>query len=95
MTTAATQLLGLLGHPVRHTRSPDLHTAALAAGVVQRAHVFVAPRILGGAEGPRLVGDLGFRKVADGFHLEDVQVEVLGEDVLFTGNVACGRREEG
>ncbi|HMB70744.1 MAG TPA: bifunctional diaminohydroxyphosphoribosylaminopyrimidine deaminase/5-amino-6-(5-phosphoribosylamino)uracil reductase RibD [bacterium] len=65
-----------------------LHTAALAAGVIERAHVFVAPVILGGNEGPRLVGDLGFRRVADGVRLRDVEVETLGEDVLVSGSVA-------
>jgi len=31
MTTSHTKLLGLLGHPVSHSRSPAIHTAALAA----------------------------------------------------------------
>jgi diaminohydroxyphosphoribosylaminopyrimidine deaminase/5-amino-6-(5-phosphoribosylamino)uracil reductase len=65
-----------------------LHTAALAAGLVQRAHVFVAPVILGGRGGPRLVGDLGFRTVAAGLRLGDVEVETLGEDVLVSGTIA-------
>jgi diaminohydroxyphosphoribosylaminopyrimidine deaminase/5-amino-6-(5-phosphoribosylamino)uracil reductase len=65
-----------------------LHTAALAAGLVQRAHVFVAPVILGGREGPRLVGDLGFRTVAAGLRLGDVDVETLGADILVSGTIA-------
>jgi diaminohydroxyphosphoribosylaminopyrimidine deaminase/5-amino-6-(5-phosphoribosylamino)uracil reductase len=64
-----------------------VHTAALAAGLVGRAHVFVAPVILGGAAGPRLVGDLGVRRVAEAVRLEDVEVETLGPDVLITGRV--------
>jgi diaminohydroxyphosphoribosylaminopyrimidine deaminase/5-amino-6-(5-phosphoribosylamino)uracil reductase len=67
-----------------------LHTAAIAAGVVQRAHVFVAPVILGGREGPRLVGDLGFRTIASALRLRDVEVEALGPDVLVTGTIAPG-----
>ncbi len=70
-----------------------IHTACLRAGVVDRAHVFVSPRILGGAEGPRLVGDLGLRRVADAFTLADPEVEVLGRDLLLTGRVVSG--EEG
>jgi diaminohydroxyphosphoribosylaminopyrimidine deaminase/5-amino-6-(5-phosphoribosylamino)uracil reductase len=67
-----------------------LHTAALAAGLVQRAHVFVAPVILGGRGGPRLVGDLGFRTVASALRLRDVETEALGPDVLVTGTIAPG-----
>ncbi len=73
----------------------SIHTAALGAGLVGRAHVFVAPRILGGRSGPRLVGDLGFRKVAAGFRLEGVSHETLGSDVLITGRVVRGEGEEG
>lgn len=72
-----------------------LHTAALAAGLVQRAHVFVAPVILGGREGPRLVGDLGFRTVASALRLRDVEVETLGEDVLVSGTIAPGAPDPG
>jgi diaminohydroxyphosphoribosylaminopyrimidine deaminase/5-amino-6-(5-phosphoribosylamino)uracil reductase len=75
----------------------ELHTAALAAGVVGRAHVFVAPVILGGSSGPRLVGDLGFRKVADALRLRDVETEVIGADVLVTGTIvpsAAGPRAD-
>lgn len=67
-----------------------VHTSCLRAGVLGRAHVFVAPRILGGADGPRLVGDLGFRKVAGAASLQDVQHEVLGSDVLISGRFARG-----
>jgi diaminohydroxyphosphoribosylaminopyrimidine deaminase/5-amino-6-(5-phosphoribosylamino)uracil reductase len=67
-----------------------VHTAALAAGLVQRAHVFVAPALLGGAAGPRLVGDLGIRRAADALRLEDVEVERLGPDLLVSGRIGTG-----
>jgi diaminohydroxyphosphoribosylaminopyrimidine deaminase/5-amino-6-(5-phosphoribosylamino)uracil reductase len=66
-----------------------VHTAALGLGLVQRAHVFVAPAILGGAAGPRLVGDLGLHRVADAFRLADVEVERLGVDLLVSGRIAA------
>jgi diaminohydroxyphosphoribosylaminopyrimidine deaminase/5-amino-6-(5-phosphoribosylamino)uracil reductase len=68
-----------------------IHTSCLKAGVIDRAHVFVSPRILGGTDGPRLVGDLGLRRVADAFTLADPEVEVLGRDLLLTGRVVAGK----
>ena len=65
-----------------------VHTSCLRSGVLGRAHVFVAPRILGGTDGPRLVGDLGNRKVAGAASLHDVRHEVLGSDVLISGRFA-------
>ncbi|MCA9753805.1 MAG: bifunctional diaminohydroxyphosphoribosylaminopyrimidine deaminase/5-amino-6-(5-phosphoribosylamino)uracil reductase RibD [Gemmatimonadetes bacterium] len=66
------------------------HTACLRAGVIGRAHVFVAPRILGGADGPHLVGDLGFRRVADALRLVEVEHRILGRDVEISGRVVPG-----
>jgi diaminohydroxyphosphoribosylaminopyrimidine deaminase/5-amino-6-(5-phosphoribosylamino)uracil reductase len=62
-----------------------VHTAALRAGLVGRVHLFVAPTILGGVNGPHLVGDLGAREMAHALRLEDPQWETLGRDALVTG----------
>jgi diaminohydroxyphosphoribosylaminopyrimidine deaminase / 5-amino-6-(5-phosphoribosylamino)uracil reductase len=67
-----------------------LHTACLSAGLIGRAHVFVAPILLGGDGEPRWIGNLGTRSVADGLRLRDVEHEILGEDLLVTGRVASG-----
>ena len=65
-----------------------MHTAALSSGLIGRAHVFVAPRLLGGREGPRLVGDLGRRSIAEALTLLDVEHEILPPDVLISGRLA-------
>jgi diaminohydroxyphosphoribosylaminopyrimidine deaminase/5-amino-6-(5-phosphoribosylamino)uracil reductase len=62
-----------------------VHTSALRAGLVGRVHLFVAPTILGGVNGPRLVGDLGVRDPATGFRLLDPKWETLGRDALVSG----------
>jgi diaminohydroxyphosphoribosylaminopyrimidine deaminase/5-amino-6-(5-phosphoribosylamino)uracil reductase len=70
-----------------------VHTAALKAGLVERAHVFIAPRFLGGREGPRLVGDLGLRKIAEAISLVDVKHEILDADVLVSGRLEKSGKE--
>jgi diaminohydroxyphosphoribosylaminopyrimidine deaminase/5-amino-6-(5-phosphoribosylamino)uracil reductase len=62
-----------------------VHTSALRAGLVGRVHLFVAPTILGGVDGPRLVGDLGARDTVSALRLADPQWETLGRDALVTG----------
>jgi diaminohydroxyphosphoribosylaminopyrimidine deaminase/5-amino-6-(5-phosphoribosylamino)uracil reductase len=69
-----------------------VHTRMLARDLAQRAHIFIAPRILGGAGGPRLVGDLGIRRIDRSIRLEDTVVETLGEDLLVTGSIRSTAR---
>jgi diaminohydroxyphosphoribosylaminopyrimidine deaminase/5-amino-6-(5-phosphoribosylamino)uracil reductase len=68
----------------------SVHTAVLAAGLVGRAHVFVAPMLLGGSHGPHLVGDLGIRAVSQAIRLRDVEVEALPPDILVSGRLDPG-----
>jgi diaminohydroxyphosphoribosylaminopyrimidine deaminase/5-amino-6-(5-phosphoribosylamino)uracil reductase len=56
----------------------------LEAGLVDRLAVFVAPR-LAGADGVPLAAFRGPARMADAFHLDEVQVERVGEDVLVLG----------
>ncbi len=62
MTTAATRLVGLLGHPVGHSASPAIHTAAFAAAGLDAAYLAfdVAPdRLPAALEGLAALGALG------------------------------------
>jgi diaminohydroxyphosphoribosylaminopyrimidine deaminase/5-amino-6-(5-phosphoribosylamino)uracil reductase len=66
-----------------------LHAAALRAGLVRQAAVFVAPAILGGRNAPGGVGgEEGLRTAAGPLRLRDVRVTRCGEDVLVEGFVA-------
>jgi 3,4-dihydroxy 2-butanone 4-phosphate synthase/GTP cyclohydrolase II len=62
-----------------------LITSMLAADVVDRMIVGVAPTILG--SGTDAVGDLGSRVVADGLRLAGRTVHVAGDDLLIAGDV--------
>ncbi len=61
-------------------------TALLAAGVVDRIIVAVAPVILG--RGTEAVDDLGVERVADGIRLEHRTVVAAGDDVVLAWDVA-------
>lgn len=71
-----------------------LHTSLLRRGLASRVHQFVAPCILGGRGGPRLVGDLGISSVAKALRLVRTQVEVWGDDVLMTGDLEANPGDE-
>jgi diaminohydroxyphosphoribosylaminopyrimidine deaminase/5-amino-6-(5-phosphoribosylamino)uracil reductase len=59
--------------------------SALRGGLVDRAQVFIAPRVIGAGLGA--VGDLGIEKVSEGLRLTDVEVERVGDDLLYTARV--------
>jgi diaminohydroxyphosphoribosylaminopyrimidine deaminase/5-amino-6-(5-phosphoribosylamino)uracil reductase len=65
--------------------------AALAAGVVDRVVLFVAPAILGG-DGVPAVGPLGVRRVAEALRLDVLAVGRSGPDLVIEGRVRRARR---
>jgi diaminohydroxyphosphoribosylaminopyrimidine deaminase / 5-amino-6-(5-phosphoribosylamino)uracil reductase len=63
-----------------------VHGAFLAAGLVDRIALFLAPKILGG--GKAWVEGPGARLMADALPLVEVDVRRIGDDVLVTGKPA-------
>lgn len=74
-----TRLAALEVRTVLLEGGPTLLTAALAAGLVDELHAYVAPVLLG--SGRSAVGDLGIRTLADARRWRLRTCEVLGEDV--------------
>ncbi len=68
-------------------------TSMLAAGVVDRIIVAVAPTIIGA--GTEAVGDLGIALVADGMRLVNPCVAVAGKDLLLAWDVARNGQPSG
>jgi diaminohydroxyphosphoribosylaminopyrimidine deaminase/5-amino-6-(5-phosphoribosylamino)uracil reductase len=62
---------------------PRLSTALMASGLVDRLHLFVAPRIVGG--GTSAFGDVGTLAVSDAYTFAEHRWEHIGDDMLFTG----------
>ena len=63
--------------------------AAIAAGLVQRVHAFIAPRLIGSSAAPGPVGDPGFAALTDAPHLRWTRLERLGDDIWLEGDVAA------
>jgi diaminohydroxyphosphoribosylaminopyrimidine deaminase/5-amino-6-(5-phosphoribosylamino)uracil reductase len=66
----------------------EVTAAMLDAGLVDRAFLFVAPRIVGGRTAPGPVGGPGIASMADAHLLRDVTVRRFGEDVAISGYIA-------
>ena len=60
-------------------------TSALRLGLVDRIAAFVAPKILGA--GIPSIGSLDIASITDAIALENVKVEAIGDDFLFTARV--------
>lgn len=57
----------------------------LEASLVDRVSFFIAPILLGGKGAVPAVGGSGVERVAEGIRLKDVEVEWIGEDLLYSG----------
>lgn len=63
-----------------------LHASFFAAGLVDKVHAIIAPKIVGGSAYPAVAGE-GVPRMADAISLRDVEVQRLGGDVLIVGYV--------
>ena len=61
-----------------------LHASMFAAGLVDKVHAIIAPKIVGGESYPAVAGP-GVQRMADAFELCDVENIALGRDVAFVG----------
>ena len=63
-----------------------LHGSMFAAGLVDKVHAIIAPKIVGGDAYPAVAGR-GAARMADAITLRDVEIVPLGSDVAFVGYV--------
>jgi|CXWL01.1.fsa_nt_gi diaminohydroxyphosphoribosylaminopyrimidine deaminase/5-amino-6-(5-phosphoribosylamino)uracil reductase len=61
-----------------------LHGSFFAAGLVDKVHAIIAPKIVGGSAYPAVAGR-GVARMADAFTLRDLEIVRLGNDVAFVG----------
>jgi diaminohydroxyphosphoribosylaminopyrimidine deaminase/5-amino-6-(5-phosphoribosylamino)uracil reductase len=71
----------------------EITASMLADGLVDKAVLFIAPKIVGGRAAPGPVGGEGIARMADALTLRDVTLRRFGEDFAVTGYL--GAAEEG
>lgn len=69
-----------------------LNFSLLAAGLVDKVHAFIAPKIVGGKEALTPVEGAGVAELSDAVEFTGLVTEQVGADVLITGYVAKGAR---
>lgn len=62
--------------------------AFLDASQIDEAHVFVAPKIVGGAVAPSAIAGVGFERMAEALQLTDPVLEQIGGDLYLHGRVS-------
>ncbi|HEX5480636.1 MAG TPA: bifunctional diaminohydroxyphosphoribosylaminopyrimidine deaminase/5-amino-6-(5-phosphoribosylamino)uracil reductase RibD [Dehalococcoidia bacterium] len=63
-----------------------LHASLFEAGLVDKVHAIIAPKIVGGSAYPAVAG-AGVAHMADAITLQDIEVEPLGDDIAVIGYV--------
>ena len=58
------------------------------AGQIDEVHVFLAPRLLGGAAAPGPIAGRGAASIAESLRLEGIEFRALGSDMYLQGRVA-------
>ena len=69
----------------------DVHGAFFAAGLVDKVHAYMAPRLIGGREAPGPIGGTGVERLTEAIQLRDLDSIHLGPDILITGYVNVHR----
>ncbi|MEB3174593.1 MAG: bifunctional diaminohydroxyphosphoribosylaminopyrimidine deaminase/5-amino-6-(5-phosphoribosylamino)uracil reductase RibD [Cyanobacteriota bacterium] len=62
-----------------------LAAPAIADNCVQELWAFIAPKLIGGAQAPGPVGDLGLTRMTEALELSEVEIEAIGADWLIRG----------
>lgn len=64
---------------------PTLSASAIKAGLVDKAMVFIAPKLAGGKDALTALEGDGVGRMADAWMLKDISVKRFGDDVLIEG----------
>lgn len=69
----------------------ETHAAFLAAGLVDKVYVYIAPIVIGGREAPGPVAGGGVEDLESALRLRDTTVTTVGDDTLISGYVGVQR----
>lgn len=65
----------------------EVNASALKAGIVDKVMFFIAPKIIGGKNAPGPIGGEGIQEISESFHLRELSLEHIGDDLLVTGYI--------
>jgi diaminohydroxyphosphoribosylaminopyrimidine deaminase/5-amino-6-(5-phosphoribosylamino)uracil reductase len=84
-----TALLTLLGerriHSLLVEGGAEVHGAFFEAGLVDKFHLFLAPKFIGGRQAPGFLGGDGITRLQDARFAHDLSIHRLGPDILISG----------
>lgn len=63
----------------------QLNETFLRNGLIDEVYAFVAPKLVGGKEAKTPVEGQGFARMSEAVELKNVEVEMVGKDVLIHG----------
>jgi diaminohydroxyphosphoribosylaminopyrimidine deaminase/5-amino-6-(5-phosphoribosylamino)uracil reductase len=63
----------------------SLNAHALEDGIVDKAMVFVAPKMIGGKNSYPAVGGKTFRRLEEAYRFHDISIRKIGDDILIEG----------
>jgi diaminohydroxyphosphoribosylaminopyrimidine deaminase/5-amino-6-(5-phosphoribosylamino)uracil reductase len=67
-----------------------LNFSALSQGIVDKVQVYIAPMIIGGEKSKTIVSGTGIEFLKDAFKLRDLNLSLLGQDILIEGYIKKG-----
>jgi len=65
----------------------EVHWSFLSQGMADYVMVYVAPKLVGGAQSPGPVGGPGLLRMGDAWRVDELKATPLGEDLLLEGNL--------
>ena len=65
----------------------ELNSSMLSSGLIDRVMLYLAPKIIGGADGKGIFAGHGFAELSQALQLCDVRVQRFGDDLLVEGEV--------
>ena len=69
----------------------EVHAAFFAAGLVDKVHAYIAPKLIGGRNAPGPLGGEGIEHLANAIQLSAAEITQLGDDFLITAYVNVHR----
>ena len=73
----------------------EVHGAFFEAGLIDKLHFFLAPKLIGGRQAPGIFGGQGIACLADAPPLQDLTIRRFGPDILISGYLAASTLAHG